>query len=193
MGWKICSKTPETISSHVSVPDEHGDETTKARNSWLQRHTTGWRFGMVACALSATAVFLINLIVFIRAEQQNGTLKVPFEVDGKHSLYNGSCNMTRRLNTGIHLLINLLSTILLGASNYCMQCMSAPTRKEVDLAHARKKWLDIGVLSLRNLSRISRKRVTLYWLLGFSSLPLHLLCVYQCHKMKSYSTKEPQL
>jgi hypothetical protein len=73
------------------------------------------------------------------------------------------------------LLINALSTILLSASNYTMQCLSAPTRSEVDDAHSTGKWLDIGVPSVRNLGRIARKRVILWWLLGASSLPLHLL------------------
>lgn len=36
-------------------------------------------------------------------------------------------------------------------------------------------WLDIGVPSLRNLRRISTRRVVLWWLLALSSIPLHLL------------------
>jgi len=74
-------------------------------------------------------------------------------------------------------MINILSTLLLSASNYCMQCMSAPTRKEVDEAHAGRKWLDIGIQSLRNVSKIEKKRGVLYCLLAFSSIPLHLLQV----------------
>jgi hypothetical protein len=52
--------------------------------------------------------------------------------------------------------------------------MSAPTRREVDDAHAKKQWLDIGVQSIRNLRKISWKRALMYWLLALSSLPLHL-------------------
>ena len=55
-----------------------------------------------------------------------------------------------------------------------MQRLSAPTRDEVDTAHRRRKWVDIGVPSFRNLLLINRWR-TLGWLvLGASSLPLHL-------------------
>ena len=55
-----------------------------------------------------------------------------------------------------------------------MQRLSAPTRDEVDNAHRRHKWVDIGVPSFRNLFFISRWR-TLGWLvLAASSLPLHL-------------------
>ncbi|KAH7392189.1 hypothetical protein DE146DRAFT_661877 [Phaeosphaeria sp. MPI-PUGE-AT-0046c] len=56
-----------------------------------------------------------------------------------------------------------------------MQCMTAPTRGEVDRAHAARRWLDIGVPSFRNLRRIGRDRLVLWLLLGLSSLPLHLL------------------
>ncbi|KAF3005003.1 hypothetical protein E8E13_008650 [Curvularia kusanoi] len=84
------------------------------------------------------------------------------------------CDEARQMNTGLHLLINALSTILLGSSNYCMQCLSAPTRKEVDRAHAQRRSLDIGVLSVSNLLRINRKRAVMWAILGLTSIPLHL-------------------
>ncbi|MCJ1312051.1 hypothetical protein MMC25_005725 [Agyrium rufum] len=56
-----------------------------------------------------------------------------------------------------------------------MQILTAPTRAEIDEAHTRGRWLDIGVPSVRNLRSISRKRVLLWFGLAFSSLPLHLL------------------
>jgi hypothetical protein len=91
------------------------------------------------------------------------------------TIYTGDCKRVETTDTWIHLAINALSTLLLSGSNYCMQCLSAPTRAEVDAAHARKKWLDIGVPSIRNLRNIGRKRVFLWWCLGLSSVPLHLI------------------
>lgn len=70
---------------------------------------------------------------------------------------------------------NALGTLLLSGSNYCMQVLCAPTRRELDQAHAQGRWLDIGVPSFRNLWRISPKRVVVWWVLGLSSIPLHLL------------------
>jgi hypothetical protein len=46
---------------------------------------------------------------------------------GKQVVNNGILSGARPLNIGIHLVINALSTILLGARNCCMQCLSAPT------------------------------------------------------------------
>ena len=56
-----------------------------------------------------------------------------------------------------------------------MQILSSPTRKEVDRAHSKKQWLDIGIPSTRNLRAISGKRILMWIALAFSSIPLHLM------------------
>jgi hypothetical protein len=137
------------------------------------RAFSGWRFGVIACASSSFFVFAVNLSATIWALRSTGVPE-----DGRGILYNGNCAKIRELNVGVHLMINTLSTVLLSASNYCMQCLSAPTRVEIDQAHAKRQWLDIGVPSVKNLRHISGKRVTLWWLLGLTSLPLHLLQVH---------------
>lgn len=90
-------------------------------------------------------------------------------------MFTGDCTISGRSTKAIHLIINLLSSLLLGASNYCMQRLVAPTRKEIDLAHAQNKFLDISVPSTRNLLLISKHRVTVWILLALSSMPLHFL------------------
>lgn len=87
----------------------------------------------------------------------------------------GECDDIKKLNFGIHLLINIGSTLLLGASNYCMQTVSAPIRHDIDMAHASGKWLQIGVPSLRNLRLIGRKRILVWLCLAATSIPLHLV------------------
>lgn len=90
-------------------------------------------------------------------------------------MFDGNCDKARKLNTVAHLAVNILGVILLSASNFSMQVLSAPTRTEVDLAHAKRKWLDVGVASVRNLKSVERKRYWLWVCLAFSSVPLHLL------------------
>ena len=94
---------------------------------------------------------------------------------GVSTLYQGSCAFVKRLDLWLHLLINVLSTGMLMASNYCMQLQAAPTRKNVDKAHKAQDWLDIGVPSLRNLRYISNWRRFSWVLLALSSLPVHLM------------------
>ncbi|KAL2166979.1 hypothetical protein VTG60DRAFT_1902 [Thermothelomyces hinnuleus] len=79
------------------------------------------------------------------------------------------------MDTGIHVLINFFSTILLAGSNYCMQILSAPKREQIDGAHRESRWVEVGVQSVRNVFRaISSGNALLWILLSLSSLPLHL-------------------
>jgi hypothetical protein len=116
-----------------------------------------------------TTVLFVNLLLTVWAS-------VKFGLDGGiGTMYQGACATVSAWSFWLHILINGLSSILLSASNYTMQCVTAPTRRECDLAHARGDWLDIGVPSVRNLSRISWQRRIMWALLAFSSTPIHLL------------------
>ncbi|KZM24303.1 hypothetical protein ST47_g4573 [Ascochyta rabiei] len=93
---------------------------------------------------------------------------------GVADLVRGDAATVLRWNIAIHVFINILSSILLAASNYTMQVLGSPTRKEIDNAHQRGDWLAVGVLSMRNWKRIARKRAFLILILGLSSVPLQL-------------------
>ena len=58
-----------------------------------------------------------------------------------------------------------------------MQVISSPTRKEVDIAHQKGRWLDVGIPSMRNLRGISWMRIVMWSILALSSIPLHLMFV----------------
>jgi hypothetical protein len=90
-------------------------------------------------------------------------------------LYKGDCNVSQRLSLSLHLVINILSTLLFSSSNLCMQLLASPTRKEIDKAHKKWRWLDIGVPSIRNLRSIALDRRIAWVILGLSSAPLHFL------------------
>lgn len=97
--------------------------------------------------------------------------------DGFATLMKGSGTRVSALSTLCHIVINVLSTLFLSASNYTMQVLSSPSRKNIDDAHQQGEWLDIGILSVRNIKAISNKRKVLWWIVGLSSVPLHLLSV----------------
>ena len=142
---------------------------TQLRAGWTP---DGWRVGVSLGVLATLAVFIVNLALTAWA------LTMPDgsgEDSGRRVLFQGSCARASELGVVAHLVINVLGSVLLSASNYAMQCLSAPTRDEVDRAHSAGKWLDIGVPSLRNLRHIRRQRVVLWVVLGLMSVPLHLL------------------
>ncbi len=142
----------------------------KSRSTVLGWRMSGWRSTARLAAAAALLTLMVNLGATIWAASialsPAGLLR---------RVYQGDCPEIEKINTWVHLVINILSTVLLSGSNYCMQCLSAPTREEVNKAHKKGKWLDIGVYSARNLSSISRKKKWLWWLLGWSSVPLHLM------------------
>lgn len=128
----------------------------------------GWHIGVLVCAVAATFVLMVNIAITIWATTTYGVN------GGIGTIYDGSCNSTKNLSLWLHQLINILSIALLAASNYCMQCLAAPTRQEIQQAHLRHRWLDIGVPSLRNLPYISKSRFAVWTLIAISSIPLHL-------------------
>jgi hypothetical protein len=126
---------------------------------------------LTTATLASVSVLLVEIIVTI-------TLQSKYKpTQGVVSMYEGSCSWVKNIDIGAHLLINVLSTLLLGASNLCMQLLAAPTRDEVDDAHESKRWLDIGVPSWRNLKSIRHTRRVIWFVLGLSSVPLHFMYV----------------
>ncbi|KAI4909316.1 hypothetical protein J4E90_008013 [Alternaria incomplexa] len=136
-----------------------------------KRFFTGWRMGALASATCAILVFSMNLAVTIWV-WKNPDYE---HEDGVGTLFQGSCSIVRESNVYIHLVVNVLSTLLLCSSNYCQQILAAPNREELRRAHARRNWLHIGVPNLRNLWHVGWDRSVLWILLFLSSVPLHLL------------------
>jgi hypothetical protein len=87
----------------------------------------------------------------------------------------GNCSTVSRWNSFWHTVLNLASTLFLGAGNYCMQVLVAPSRAEVDKAHRKGRSLDIGIHSFGNIWRISSKRRAIWLVLGAVSTLMHLL------------------
>jgi hypothetical protein len=172
---RVDRKQPSVTDSYASQDEgfhaPSGFIGQKLQNRNRLPFLSGWRVGALVSLIGATLVFILNLSVTIYV--WTGPYK---KLDGAiGTLYEGSCAKTRHLNVWIHLLVNVLSTLLLGASNYCMQVLSAPNREELVRAHGRRIWLHIGVPSLRNLRHIGRPRAVLWLILFLSSMPLHLL------------------
>ncbi|KAI9769198.1 MAG: hypothetical protein M1840_004327 [Geoglossum simile] len=59
--------------------------------------------------------------------------------------------------------------------NYAMQLLAAPTREELDKAHASRKTLDVGIQSSRNLLRTKGSRRMAWIAIALTSTPIHLI------------------
>ncbi|KAB8263109.1 hypothetical protein BDV32DRAFT_9105 [Aspergillus pseudonomiae] len=148
------------------ICDRKAVESTRKHNK--KRKTENWKRSLYLGSLASVIVLLFN-VSFVAWAVSHHDL-----TENRGVLYTGDCTKTKRMSTGLHLVINILSTALLCASSYTMQCLCAPTRTEIDRAHLKNQWLDIGVSSVRNLFRISKMKLILWLILALSSLPLHL-------------------
>ncbi|PIA99817.1 hypothetical protein CB0940_02499 [Cercospora beticola] len=159
------------LDQHAQVKDEFAEENkieSGIRRKGFSRWQS-WGVTITAGATTAAIVLTINIWVFTYVALQ-------FKIeDGIATIYRGTCTVTSNISTYGHLLINILGTLLLGASNAGAQLLSAPTRSDVARAHSKNRWMDIGVPSLRGLRTIPRWRRSGWVVLMMSSIPLHLL------------------
>ncbi|KAK5085900.1 hypothetical protein LTR05_005189 [Lithohypha guttulata] len=147
-------------------PESLKYDSERPRKKWFGY---GWRGGARIAFVSTVVVLMVNIVLMVYL-----TVNYP-RMDGFPVIYRGTCENAERQNTYWHFAINVLSTGLLGASNYCMQLLCAPTRAQLDRAHAGGNWLDIGIPSIRNLRFINWKRRGFWLALCLSSIPLHLV------------------
>ena len=167
-GNKSYSTELLTLNSELTRGQSNSFSST-----WKPVWYTGWHTGVLACAASVVVVLLINISLTIYVVT-NPKYKIE---RGTGTLYSGSCAKSKTIGLWLHLGINVLSTLLLSGSNYTQQCLAAPTRTEIDEAHAKRRWMDIGVPSVRNLLTIKVERAILWIAIGITSVPLHLLYV----------------
>ena len=160
------SRLDVTAESSVSALNSESKLHAKSR---LRRFRGGWRTSVSWGIAGIIAVLIVNVTILAWLYSESlvtGSTVVVHE---------GSCAQTTKVSTWCHLAINLLSTLMLGASNFGMQCLSAPTRSEIDTVHRKHSCLDIGLPNLRNLLGICRPRLIIWLLLAMSSVSLHLL------------------
>ena len=153
----------------ASGPAESEPSTASAKQPRASQRISGWRFGSLVACIEVELCLIINVLFSVLATAIRGA------PNGIGTLYQGDCGKARTIDTWVHVVLNGLATVLIDASNYNMQCLSAPTRGEVDKAHRDGTSLDIGVHSIRNIRYISGRRMVLWIVLCFSIVPLHLL------------------
>lgn len=90
-----------------------------------------WRRGALSFAAAALFTFSVNFSFTIWTMTQDAP-------GGVGLIWEGEQTIVKAWNTAMHIVINIISTILLAGSNYCMQCLMAPTRSEL-ARHTRRR------------------------------------------------------
>ncbi|KAL3476440.1 hypothetical protein BJX99DRAFT_258376 [Aspergillus californicus] len=160
--------------------DFGGDDAEVPSTPWIKR--------VQLCAVSGAVVLFINVVLVCLAAGFASKYPDNTGISSSEIVHEGSCGLVQRWDVALHFLINVLSTAVLGISNYCMQTLVAPSREEVDRCHVRNQWLDIGIPSVRNLSAINPFRRWSWFILLVTATPFHLM--YNSAIFKSRSTRE---
>ena len=129
----------------------------------------GWRAGVAINTLVAFGILVVGVVCLILAVSRSSLF------GGEATLYSGSCAHARRIHSGLQALVAALSVALLAGASYAFQVLSSPTRLEVALAHEERRWVDVGVPSLRNLRFVSRARVLMVVGVLLASFSVHVL------------------
>lgn len=142
--------------------------TRRAKQPIERLAQEAWRYTVASDALAAMLILIVNIITLT-------VMYAKYSLDGDQiTFYMGSCKRAKVLTTGTHLIVNILSTILLASSNFSIQCLNSPTRKEIDIAHSQHKALNIGIPSIRNLFFVCLNGKCCF---GLSLLPVLFLCI----------------
>ena len=102
--------------------DYHGFRHPDIQSDWnkpksFKERFAGWRRTLLVGCVISVVVHVFNLGFALWAVQHRHVQ------NGQGVLYAGDCKKVRNAGIGFHLMINILSTALLGASNYCMVCL----------------------------------------------------------------------
>lgn len=125
--------------------------------------TLGAQFVLVS------AVFVANIGLAIY-----GNVRYP-SAGAVGLIYDGPCAEVNTLNMWLHVLISVLSLLMLSASDYCMQLQVSPTRADIDRAHERGGWVDVGLHTLRNVRYVGVWRKISWAILALTSIPINVL------------------
>lgn len=163
-----------SVKSSKSLPSSSlpllQDESTSDPSTWRKKpYSPEWRKALYLAIGLAALVLALNIIWVIVA-----VTKYPLE-GGLRRLYQGKCTTASRIDSVLHVVINILSTALLAASNYVMQCLNAPTRDDIDNAHKKNEFVSIGITTMQNLFWIPKRRAFLFVMLFITAWPLHLV------------------
>ncbi|KAK4679160.1 hypothetical protein QC764_201670 [Podospora pseudoanserina] len=137
-----------------------GNEKRRGGDGRALRNTllVGWRAGVAFNTLVGFVILIVGFICLILAISKASLLGGG---GGRLAVFTGSCAAATRIDWGLHAVVNVFCVVLLAGAHYVFQVLSSPTREEVDEAHRKWQWLDIGVPSFRNLKFIGRVRVVL--------------------------------
>lgn len=164
----MAPSRPSAMSEYTVIgTSEDGDSTTKSSTVKKQ-----WATGIRLSAYANAAVLLVNIVLTIVGASYGNQFSSVLV-----SMYQGNCAHTKRVASGLHIMINILGTILVATSSYCCQLLMAPARQDIDNAHAHRVWLPVGTFNIKMLTLLPRHRKLMWYLMFGTSIAIQLMYV----------------
>lgn len=110
------SSSQEYSSEYALLESDITHPKSPSKSRWTIRFE-GWRTGASTAAVCALASLIINLVValWLASKGKNSAIL---------EVYQGNCDTVAQADIWVHLAINVLSTLLLGGSNFCSAATS---------------------------------------------------------------------
>ena len=160
--WTAFATPVANALEHITNP------IGKAWQTITKPFRRGWLTVPIAfCALSSTVGLAVLALLIVSS--------VKGDFSGSTGLFAGNCSKAKRLSEILHFAVIAASFLVTFSSNKFLSLAVAPLPEEVSRAHARNKWLDIGINSWRNLQFVSRRRRWFWAIILLSSVPVQLL------------------
>jgi hypothetical protein len=166
----VIFKPMTLMSLSVTVIDEKYRSAWKSFKRWRTKRKTALSCGILVAASTLFINLCATIYIPLHSAPTTG-LQQPLNP----RLFIGDCSQASKINTYVHFVVNALSSLILLTSNMFMQLLLAPTRKQIDIAHAKRRSVDIGIFSLGNFFVVSKRNRFIWVCLAITSLPLHLL------------------
>ncbi|KAK4449126.1 hypothetical protein QBC34DRAFT_463761 [Podospora aff. communis PSN243] len=154
-------QAPSRIGSSDDGDEERGILSSGAREKGGQTKgwrgfMVGWRAGVVLNALIALIILIAGFVLLVYSLSRGAS-----GAEGKAVVFRGACGTAEGIHWGLKAGINVFCVVLVAGANYVFQVLSSPTRTEVAVAHFRRRWVDVGIPSWRNLGYVEGGRAWL--------------------------------
>lgn len=120
--------------------------------SFGRKMMMGWRAGITLIILLSAIILLVAIVCVVLAASKS--LLQPHH----SAVLAMKCDVVGQIDQGVGALVNILSFFFIVSATYVSQVLLSPTREEVNTAHQEFHWLDIGIPSLKNLTKVSGLR-----------------------------------
>jgi len=161
-GLKAVAKPVAMVLVPIAKP------IRKAWQTITKPFKRGWLTVPIAFCIVSSAVGLTVLALLIASSAKG-------DFSGSTGLFAGNCSKAKSRSETLRFAVTAAAFLVTLSSDKFLRLAVAPLPEEVDRAHVRSQWLDIGVNSWRNLPFVSTWRRWSWAVILLTSVPVQLL------------------